>query len=1190
MCQQFAPAVRIVNPIDETQLTTLKGNTHPAANSTNDRGAVSSGLSMGDLILVLTRSPEQQAAFDKFVASQYDPSSPNFHQWLTPEQVGQDFGPSETDIATISNWLTGHGFTVSEVSKDRMTIRFGGTAGQVQSTFHTEIHNLVVNGVPHIANMRDPQIPAALAPAIVGIKQLHDFLPRHMHKTGAKVTRDTETGKWQRIASTPVATANSGGRGEPFALRPQFGINIPASGGNSAYLVEDVVPYDFATMYNVLPLWNAGINGSGQTIAIAGTSLINLSDVANFRSTFGLPAYTASNQPNQISVNSYASECTSSTGQCSIGDLTENTLDVEMSGEVAPAAQIVLAVTGYNPNSPALDTVYSSAQYVVQSSPNIAKILSVSYGGCELAEGTAGNVSYYDLWQSAASEGIAVFVSSGDSGSALCDDGFDGEYGTPWAAQFGLSVNGLGSSPYNTSVGGTDLNWGTTASPYWSSANNATTGASALNYVPEVPWNDSCSNPLALAYLQSAAKDVSYSGVTDVETACNFIATDSLYIFENYRYSNGQPVDLTEFVDEIGGSGGASGCIVNTSSATSNSFGSCTAASTSVPNGAGSLTLVNNGWPKPAWQTGVSGIPADGVRDLPDVSFFAGNGFLGSSTLICLSAHGATCVTQNQLTGLTVEPTAEEFGGTSVASPQMAGVMALINQKTGSPQGLATPQLYALAAKQSYSGCSAESSTTGNGCYFNDIDQGTIAMPCDYGAPDGGLLYNSAGNPYLTSQQPGIDSPNCTPMHSGDTVAILSGYGAATGYDQATGLGSLNIANVVNHWASDIGTGAATVKLAPSATAIAVNQTLNVGVTVSGSAGTPTGTVTLTGGGLTSGLSGTLSAGSYTFTIPANSLTASTGGTLDTLNVAYSGDSNYAASPTNTTQVTVTSVAELSPTITVSPAQSSINSASSLVVTGSVTGSGGTASGSVVLSGGGYTSPATSLSGGNYSITIPAGSLSAGTDTLTVTFTPAAGSIYAGGLNTATVTVVEASFILTVTSQPATIASPGGSATATITVGAGNGFAGQVTFSCAQTGGPSNASQDTPECLYSNSPVAVGGTENFTIATEAVVSAQLAYPKPFGKGSGWAGAGGGALLAFLVFLGIPARRRSWRSMLGILVVMVALGGMSSCGGGGGSTQQGDPGTAPGTYTYQVTGTGNPTVTPAPSTTFSVTVN
>jgi len=187
------------------------------------------------------------------------------------------------------------------------------------------------------------------------------------------------------------------------------------------------------------------------------------------------------------------------------------------------------------------------------------------------------------------------------------------------------------------------------------------------------------------------------------------------------------------------------------------------------------------------------------------------------------------------------------------------------------------------------------------------------------------------------------------------------------------------------------------------------------------------------------------------------------------------------------------------------------------------------------------------------------------------------------------VTVTESSFILTVTAQPATIASPGGSATAMVTVGAGNGYTGQVTFSCSQTAGPSNAAGDAPACLYATAAVAVGQTETFTIETEAAV-AQMDYPKPAGKGSGWAGAGGGAVLAFLVFLGIPARRRSWRSMLGILVLMVALGGLSGCGGGGGTTTTGDPGTATGTYTFQITGTGSPAVTPVPFTSFTVTVN
>src|ERR1017187_7590182 len=201
MAQQFAPTVRIIDRIDESRLVTLKGNTHPAANARNDLGQVSPDLPMTDLILVLSRSPEQQTAFDKFVAGQYDPNSPDFHQWLTPEQVGENFGPSQTDIATVTNWLTGHGFTVAEVTKDRVAIRFSGKASQVENTFHTEIHNLSVKGEAHIGNMSDPQIPAALAPAVVGVKALHNFFPRPLHRMGSQVQKDATSGRWQRIGS-----------------------------------------------------------------------------------------------------------------------------------------------------------------------------------------------------------------------------------------------------------------------------------------------------------------------------------------------------------------------------------------------------------------------------------------------------------------------------------------------------------------------------------------------------------------------------------------------------------------------------------------------------------------------------------------------------------------------------------------------------------------------------------------------------------------------------------------------------------------------------------------------------------------------------------------------------------------------------------------------------------------------------
>src|SRR3569833_4130691 len=141
-------------------------------------------MAMTDLILVLRRSPDMQAAFDAFVESQYDPNSPNFHQWLTPEQVGAQFGPAMSDIATVSSWLASNGLSVDEVAKDRMTIRFSGRAQQVEAAFHTELHNLTVGGKAHFSNMSDPQIPIALEPVVLGPKALHYFIPRPLHRTG----------------------------------------------------------------------------------------------------------------------------------------------------------------------------------------------------------------------------------------------------------------------------------------------------------------------------------------------------------------------------------------------------------------------------------------------------------------------------------------------------------------------------------------------------------------------------------------------------------------------------------------------------------------------------------------------------------------------------------------------------------------------------------------------------------------------------------------------------------------------------------------------------------------------------------------------------------------------------------------------------------------------------------------------
>jgi len=1200
--ESVAPKVRIVDAIDETHLVALKGNTHPAATAKNDVGKVSDTLRMSDLILVLSRDPDQQAAFEKFVASQYDSNSPIFHQWLGPDQVGENFGPSQTDVATITNWLTGHGFSVDSVSRDRMSIRFSGTAAQVESTFHTEVHNLMVGGVAHVANMSDPQIPAALTTVVVGVKALHNFFPRPAHHLGQLVKKDSKTGGWMRIPSTNTTQASGLPTARSTGARPEFGISVPASGNNSAYLVEDVDPWDFATIYNILPLWNAAspINGAGQTIAVAGTSDVNQNDIATFRRFFGLPPYTSANQPqiiHPLAANDDPGICISllPTASCGINDLLENSLDVEWTGSIAPAAQIIL-VNGIS-QSATDDNLYDAEDYIVQNVDTLnARIINVSYGECELGNGTAGNVEYYDMWQTAAAEGISVFVAAGDSGSASCDQGGDAN-GLPYEAEFGTTVSGLASTPYNTAVGGTDFNWcpltsttECTAAPYWAATSYASKGSteavtSALGYVPETPWNNTCTNPLIVPFLESffgsgniyqGSNGNNYS-VSDAEEGCNALVYNAETLFS---IGDGGLLDL---VDTIGGSGGASSCVASTTAGVCSTGATTTGLTnnpgTNAPQGA--LTLVNNGWAKPSWQTGVAGIPSDGVRDLPDVSFFASDGFISSSAyLICVSEASADPQCSYQTN---IEPYAQEIGGTSVATPAMAGVMALINQKTGESQGLASPELYKLAATQSYGACSAEiignSPTAANKCFFYDIDSGTNAMPCDYD---------------VLSTTP---SPNCNVIHSGDYVGILSGYSGGAGYDQATGLGSLNVANVVNAWpAATVGAGKATVTVTPGVASLNSSNTLSVTVTLTSNPSggvNPTGMVTLTASGSTYTQTVTSFTGSYSFSIPANSLPGSAAGMLDTLTANYAGDSVYAAT-SNTASVTVTTLALLTPTITVTPASTTLNSDASLNVTVTVAGTSITPTGTVTLSGGGYTSASQTLTNGTYTFPIPANSLASGLDPLTVNYS--GDGSYAAGSNSATVTVTSSTFTLNVpvvTVTPATIA-PGASSTAVVTVASTAGYTGTVTLTCQQTGGPSTG--DGTSCTLAGgsgvtlTSATTSGTVTFTVSTVAPVAA-VAYPQI--RKNGWAGAGTGAVLAVLMLIGIPARRRSWRQMLGVLVLMTALGGLAGCGGSGGGGGGGgntDPGTTAGTYTYTVQATGSPSVTPAVSTTFNVVVN
>jgi subtilase family serine protease len=449
------PVNRVVGPIDEAQVVTLMGNVHPLARGEFDEGPANPETQLDWLVLELEPSAEQQKALDALVEAQQDAESALFHRWLTPAEYGARFGASGQDVARIAGWLVGHGFQVEEIAASNRLIVFSGTGRQVADTFHTEIHRYRVDGVEHIANAEDPQIPAALAGVVGGVVSLHDFRRTSeirartaFHPTDKDLS--LHPSKQRSLAGDPESAV------APVGARPEY------SSGSTHYLF----PADWATIYDLNPLYSAGTTGVGTSIAIVGRSNINLSDVAAFRTASGLPA----NNPTVILAGANPGLVA--------GDQDESTLDVEWSGAVAPAATVKFVA---GDSTATTDGVDLSAQYIVNHVA--APVVSTSYGSCEQEMGTAELAFYNSLWEQAASQGISAFVAAGDAGAAGCSTGSD-------TSGSGTAVNGLCSSPYSTCVGGTEFNEGSNDAKYWATTNSAVEG-SALSYIPEEVWNES---------------------------------------------------------------------------------------------------------------------------------------------------------------------------------------------------------------------------------------------------------------------------------------------------------------------------------------------------------------------------------------------------------------------------------------------------------------------------------------------------------------------------------------------------------------------------------------------------------------------------------------------------------------------------------------------------------------------------
>jgi len=920
----------ITQNIDEGQQAVLNGHTRTEANAENDRGESRDDFKLEHMLLQLRRSPEQEQALQQFIDELNRNGSPNFHQWITAQEFGQRFGLSKQDLDKITDWLESHGFTVNVVYPSGMVIDFSGNVEQLRRVFKIEIHNLDVDGEKHVANMNDPQIPAALAPAIVGIVSLNDFKPHSLHKMRKRRGNST----FDSLGAT-------------YAL----------------------VPSDLATIYNLKPLFSAGYSGQGQTIALIGDSnVFRPSDWTTFRSKFGLSSYTSGSFSTIHPAPSSGANNCRNPGVVDPND-AEAILDAEWASAAAPNASIELVSCA--------DTTITfggliALENLVNATTTPPAVISVSYGQCETHNGVPANAAYSSVYQQAVTEGVSVFVAAGDSGGAACDDGNS-------RATHGVGVNALSSTPYNVAVGGTDFSDTSsgTNSSYWNST-NASTLTSAMSYIPEIPWNDSCAGMLI-------TKHLGYTTPYGSNGFCNSSAGEFLRT-------------------TIAGGGGPSGCATGTPSTSGVVSGTC------------------QGWPKPSWQS-VLGNPSDGVRDTPDISLFAANGLWSHYYIFCWSDTedgGAPCKgNPSDWSGA---------GGTSFASSIMAGIQALVNQKTGDRQGNPNPVYYQLAATEYGSGgstsCNSSNGAAAAGaCIFYDVTQADTDVNC-----------TGRMNCFLPSGRDGVLS---TSDHSYETA-----FSSAAGWDFATGIGSINAANLANNWPSST----SNFTLSAFPTSLSVTQGTSGGTTITvNPLNGFSGSVSLSASGLPNGVSAAFSPNIAT-TASTLTMTASGTATTGTVTVTITGTTGIL---TNTTTLTLTVIAAQDFALSASPGSVSIVQGNSGGSTITITPLNGF-SGSVTLSASGLPSGVTAsfspTVAGMSTMTLTA-SITATTGTVPVTITGmSSGLTHMTGV---TLTVTPApDFALTASPSGVSIVQ-GTSGGGTITVTPLNGFSGSVSLSAS---------------------------------------------------------------------------------------------------------------------------------------------
>ncbi|MFL6302489.1 MAG: Ig-like domain repeat protein [Candidatus Sulfotelmatobacter sp.] len=1178
---QSAARPLITRPVDESSLVALHGNVHPLVRSQYDRGPAPASLRASRQLLVLRRTPQQERMLQQYLASLEDKNSPNFHHFLTPEQFGQQYGPAPEDVAQIVSWLDGQGLAVSKVAKSNMAIEFSGSVNQLETAFHTQIHRLVIHGQEHVANISDPMIPSALAQVVAGVSPLNDFYPR------------------------PQAIHGPGGRWN--ATDKRFDPELTVSISGSKYLF--VGPGDAATIYDAPTSLNtrrasgqATYDGTGVTIGIATDGAVNLPNVARYRALFGLPAGSLS----------IVMDGNSPQG----GDETEATLDGEIAGAIAPGAKIVY----YQ----AADTTLQSGVMLAilrAIDDNAVNILNVSYGSCELAQGAAGNQEILNAWEQATAQGIAVTVSSGDSGAAGCDNP-----DTQSAAGRGFAVNGLASTPYAVAVGGTDfdvlLN---NFSTYINSANSGNY-TSALGYIPESTWNNSTTTNGSSTANQASQN---YNGNTNI----------------------------------VAGGGGASGAGLYD---------------------AGGNVLGGYAKPTWQQQyESAAGIKADAARDLPDVSLFAANGANGALWATCgdNDCSGAN-PTISGVGGTSAS--APAFAGVLALVNQKVGANARLGQPNWILYQLAKTHPEAFHPIRSGNNsvvCLPGTPNCGANGFLSGYDAtASYNLAAGLGSVDISALVNdwaSVGQTQTTTAltlsstafqhgQPIAISVDVDPAAATGKVAIsndLSARGLLSSDAQinlslsnGVAKGSWNgfpggTYNIYANYGGD-GSHAGSISAPAQITVAPEDSILQL-----------TASVIDNNGNLTSLAGKTIAYGTYvsidaqpigrsqasnlhpmanaTGTVSFSDATAQGAqgsGMLDasgnaefplhalgagahTVTASYWGDNSYNPSTSgavtfivqkagaavsvtaNTSSISgglVTLTAAVRPSIASSFAQ--LPSGTVTFIDKSSGAALGT-SGSLTMT----QDPSTGTYFSTAVIDVPVAQLTLGSNSLVATYNGDANFTASTGSAPVVVACTAGcgngtgqSLVLTFgTSTPASAVSPAGTTSATpVSVGATGGFTGAVNLTCLVTGTRSS-DINIPTCSFSPGKVTITNSQDVqSMLTVTTTAAGTTAAADASGNRGWSVlhdvVRGGSMLACLLFFGWPGRRRSL-TMLSILLCGFALGGMMACGGSASASAPGAGsnaalGTTPDTYTVSFRAVDAATGTLSAQDSFTISVN